>query len=186
MRERIIEVASTRFVERGFDGVSMREIADECGISKAALYYHFTGKAELLQAVVSGYLGEVAAVISVVTNDPSIGEAEAKLRMIVRGLFELPAQRRAILRLAMYEVRQLPNAAQGAFIADYRTTFLAPLTGIFTSGVEAGELRQLDPDFCVRVLLGVLYPFFVPGGPAAGGAGEVDSLLDVLFGGFRA
>ena len=43
-------------VERGYDGVSMREIAEACGITKAALYYHFSSKDELLQELLISYL----------------------------------------------------------------------------------------------------------------------------------
>ena len=53
MRERILETATSMFVERGYDGVAMREISDACGITKAALYHHFAGKADLPTAVPS-------------------------------------------------------------------------------------------------------------------------------------
>ena len=47
MRERILATATAMFVRRGYEGVAMREIAEDCGITKAALYYHFDGKPDL-------------------------------------------------------------------------------------------------------------------------------------------
>jgi AcrR family transcriptional regulator len=54
-RERILAVASDLFTEQGYDGTSLREIADRMGFSKAALYYHFQSKDELLLALLEPF-----------------------------------------------------------------------------------------------------------------------------------
>ena len=52
-RDRIIEEAARLFVEQGYVATSVRQIAEACGCTEAALYYHFKeGKRELLQAAV--------------------------------------------------------------------------------------------------------------------------------------
>jgi AcrR family transcriptional regulator len=50
-RERILDVALDLFTEKGFDGTSLREIAERLGVTKAALYYHFASKDEILLAL---------------------------------------------------------------------------------------------------------------------------------------
>jgi AcrR family transcriptional regulator len=50
-RERILDVALDLFVEKGYDKTSLREIAERMGFTKAALYYHFTSKSDLLMAL---------------------------------------------------------------------------------------------------------------------------------------
>lgn len=50
-RERILDVALDLFTEQGFDGTSMREIAERLGMSKPAIYYHFASKEEILMAL---------------------------------------------------------------------------------------------------------------------------------------
>jgi AcrR family transcriptional regulator len=40
-RQRILDVALDLFIEQGFDGTSLRQIAEQLGVTKAALYYHF-------------------------------------------------------------------------------------------------------------------------------------------------
>lgn len=50
-RERILDVALDLFTERGYDKTSLREIADELGFTKAALYYHFERKEDILFAL---------------------------------------------------------------------------------------------------------------------------------------
>jgi TetR/AcrR family transcriptional regulator, transcriptional repressor for nem operon len=51
----ILDVAERLVQERGFNGFSYADVAEELGISKAALHYHFPGKAELGEALVERY-----------------------------------------------------------------------------------------------------------------------------------
>jgi AcrR family transcriptional regulator len=50
-RERILDVALDLFIEQGFDGTSLRQIAEKLGVTKAALYYHFESKDDILMAL---------------------------------------------------------------------------------------------------------------------------------------
>jgi AcrR family transcriptional regulator len=50
-RERILDVALNLFIEKGFDKTSLREIAEALGFSKAAVYYHFASKDDILMAL---------------------------------------------------------------------------------------------------------------------------------------
>src|SRR5580704_8878228 len=47
-RERILDIALELFTERGYDKTSLRDIAERLGITKAALYYHFERKQDIL------------------------------------------------------------------------------------------------------------------------------------------
>ena len=49
--ERILEAAESLFSERGFDAVSMSDIAAAAGVCKANVFHHFTSKNELYIAV---------------------------------------------------------------------------------------------------------------------------------------
>jgi len=50
-RQRILDVALDLFTEQGYDGTSLRQIAERLGITKAALYYHFQSKEDILLAL---------------------------------------------------------------------------------------------------------------------------------------
>jgi AcrR family transcriptional regulator len=50
-RERILDVALDLFARKGYAETSLREIAAELGLSKAALYYHFESKQDILAAL---------------------------------------------------------------------------------------------------------------------------------------
>jgi AcrR family transcriptional regulator len=47
-RERILDIALELFTEQGYDKTSLRQIAERLGFSKAAIYYHFASKEDIL------------------------------------------------------------------------------------------------------------------------------------------
>lgn len=51
-RERIQQVALQLFTEQGYDKTSLREIAERLGVTKAALYYHFKSKDQILESLI--------------------------------------------------------------------------------------------------------------------------------------
>ena len=54
-RERILTVANELFTEQGYEGTSLREIAERLDITKAALYYHFRSKDEILTTLLNPF-----------------------------------------------------------------------------------------------------------------------------------
>lgn len=53
-KERILKIALELFAEKGYLGTSMSDIANRLGITKGALYKHYTGKQEIWTALWSG------------------------------------------------------------------------------------------------------------------------------------
>lgn len=59
----IHRAAVNLFSTQGYDKTSLREIAEQVGITKASLYYHYSSKQELLRAIVGTFLDDVFAVL---------------------------------------------------------------------------------------------------------------------------
>jgi AcrR family transcriptional regulator len=59
-RDRILEAAIDLFSKKGYDAVSMQDIADAVGIRKSSIYSHFKGKDEILQSILSMFIAELA------------------------------------------------------------------------------------------------------------------------------
>ena len=67
------------FSSQGYDKTSLREIAEQVGITKASLYYHYSSKQELLRAIVGTFLDDVFAVLRKVEDLPWSPENEREL-----------------------------------------------------------------------------------------------------------
>ena len=62
-REKIQEVALELFAEQGYDKTSLREIAERLDVTKAALYYHFRTKDDILASLFDDYIAEIDALV---------------------------------------------------------------------------------------------------------------------------
>lgn len=69
-RERILDAALALFAEKGYDATSMREIAEQLGITKAALYYHFDSKADIVRAMLADTERRVAELAAWAQQQP--------------------------------------------------------------------------------------------------------------------
>lgn len=58
-RARILEVAAELFATKGYAGTSVRDISEALGVTKAALYYHFASKEEILTEMLAFPLGRI-------------------------------------------------------------------------------------------------------------------------------
>jgi AcrR family transcriptional regulator len=81
-RERILEAARELFAERGYAGTSIRDIAERLDMTKAALYYHFPGKQDVLAALVEPWLLEIDALAGWAERHPPVDRREALRRTI--------------------------------------------------------------------------------------------------------
>ncbi|HVX44181.1 MAG TPA: helix-turn-helix domain-containing protein [Mycobacteriales bacterium] len=78
-RERIIEVAFELFSEQGYDKTSLREIAERLGVTKAALYYHFKTKEDIVRSHVQDYLGQIGELVAWGKEQPRTLETRREL-----------------------------------------------------------------------------------------------------------
>src|SRR4249919_3108886 len=62
-RERIQSIALELFAEQGYEKTSLREIAERLGVTKAALYYHFRSKEDIVHSFTDDYFAELDALL---------------------------------------------------------------------------------------------------------------------------
>lgn len=69
-RERLIDAARRRFVQHGFGGASIRDIAEEAGYSQGAFYSNFTSKEAVLLELLRRHMAEEAATLGAILKQP--------------------------------------------------------------------------------------------------------------------
>ena len=78
-RARIQQVALELFAEHGYDKTSLREIAERLDVTKAALYYHFKSKEDIVRSLVEDYFGQIDALIAWAKSRPRTPEARREI-----------------------------------------------------------------------------------------------------------
>ncbi len=157
MREKILREATKLFTERGYHGMALREVAEACGVTKPALYYHFRDKQTLFLAVLENYLEETENAINTACNQGNT--AEERLAGIVSALFAQSIERRAIIRLATQETKNLDAGVRTSFGESYHRRFTGRIEAVLREGMQNEEFRPLLPGLHTWVLLGMIFPF---------------------------
>lgn len=85
-RERILDASLRLFAQRGVDATSLQTIADELGITKAAVYHHFQAKNQIILEVLREGLEGLEAAVATASL---VEEPQARAWVIVRALADL-------------------------------------------------------------------------------------------------
>lgn len=183
MRQRILDEATRLFVAQSYHGISMREIAEAVGVSKAGLYYHFRDKEELFLAILTSCLDRLEQGIAQMV--PAQPGSRAEVAAILQAIFAQPAEQRAVMRLASNELAHLAPEARALFGQRYYQQFINRITLALQAGMQRGELQQLEAHTATWILLGMAYPFFTPSEPRDPAALEaiVAMILAIFFDG---
>lgn len=141
-RALIMRAASRLFWERGYAAVSVADIAAAVGITKATLYYHFSGKEAVYVAVMRHTLELIAAAIREIARTPL--PVRERLRLLASG-FLANAPNESNHDAMLRDVDQLLNPAAQADLAAAHTAMMDAYTDLMRDAIDRGELRDLDP-----------------------------------------
>ena len=110
-RERILDIALDLFIRRGYAETSLREIAAELGFSKAALYYHFESKQDILLALHMRVHGLTDGVLPVLLAEAHSSDTWERL---LDGLIGLALQNRRLIELHIRNQEAIAEMHRGA------------------------------------------------------------------------
>ncbi|MBV9425892.1 MAG: TetR/AcrR family transcriptional regulator [Solirubrobacterales bacterium] len=114
--QRILDSAERLVQQRGFNAFSYADIAGELGVTKASLHYHFPGKGELGEALITRYAERFARALEEIESNG--GDAAAKLTEYAN-LYAgaLRGQRMCLCGMLAAEYQTLPEPVRSAVVA---------------------------------------------------------------------
>lgn len=152
-KQAVLDVAKQLFVQRGYEGVSIRDIAQECGLAKATIYHHFRDKEDLFFSVLEYDLLTLHTLVMQVVRDdqPTL----TKLRAAIEAYYYMLRDRRTGVVWSIHENAQLKVPLQKFFQRNMRL-ILDPWLQILGQGVAEGVFRPLDVQLTALSLLAML------------------------------
>ena len=183
LRTKILSTATELFIQHGYHGLAMRQIAEALHVSKPALYYHFRDKEELFLAILTMYLDEMETAIDRISAEPAT--CREKVRNFMEYVLGQPPDQRAIIHLASQEVRQLSEPVRKSFGQIYQEKFIGKIEAILKAGMQRGEFKPIDPGVATWTLLGIMYPYFYPARAGNGNLPDetIRQIISVYLGG---
>ncbi len=144
----ILEAATTAFLNNGYRGTSMDEIAALARVSKQTVYKHFADKERLFVEIVTNTVNEISdPVYEEVLNLADSGDIEADLRDLARRLLK------GVMQPRLLQLRRLVIGEASRFPALGRTFYergpgrtIAALAVTFERLAARGILRLEDPE----------------------------------------
>jgi AcrR family transcriptional regulator len=139
VEERILDAARKVFLDRGFEGASIEEIADVARSGKPTIYARFRDKKALFAAAVTQYV--VAKQSRLVNFSPSGKSLEERLANIGEAVLQevLTAEWIGLLRLAIAEARRFPDLGS-AVIRLTRERGAETMTRLLREAAKSGEV----------------------------------------------
>jgi TetR/AcrR family transcriptional regulator, transcriptional repressor for nem operon len=135
----VLDVAERLVQTRGFNGFSYADVATELQLSKAALHYHFAGKAELGEALLVRYSHRFAAALEAIDSEPL--DAPAKLASYANLYLDVLRQDRMCLcGMIAAEYQTLPEAMQ-AIVVQFFLDNETWLCRVLDQGSAEGTVR---------------------------------------------
>jgi AcrR family transcriptional regulator len=131
-RARIQQVALELFAEQGYDKTSLREIAERLDVTKAALYYHFKSKEDIVRSLVEDYFGQIDALIGWAKTQPRTPETRDE---ILRRYVQIVADGSDAFRMLHHNQAALNSLSSAKQRGDL---FRERMTGLIDALTEPG------------------------------------------------
>jgi AcrR family transcriptional regulator len=155
-RDEIMAVAKVQIAERGYDGTSMRDIADAVGLQAGSLYSHFRSKAELVGEVVDRFYAELVPRQRAILSTP--GSGAAQLAAMVPEVFSVCLTHKAEITIVHYDwhvlskLDELDNAVARSLEA------LSLWEAVIRRGQDDGSIiATFDAENTVRMVVGAMH-----------------------------
>ncbi len=162
LEARIVDAARQLFIERGFVGTSMSDIASRAGINRPTLHYYFRTKERMFDAVFGGIVGTLVPRVKdiVLQPDRPIGERVASVVDAYYDVFE------ANPGLPMFIVREMHRDFDGVVrtIMELRLgQYIESVRQGLQGEMDSGRLRQVPMRYLFLTFYSMLTMPFVAG-----------------------
>jgi AcrR family transcriptional regulator len=156
----LLDAALRMFAERGYRNANLEEVAAAAGVTKGAVYYHFTNKEQLLAKALEHHQQRAFARLEEALENEH-GSAAARLRVLFHSAFggDDPV-RRDVLQLLHSIAHEAPDVYR-KWVGAGPMRWWGVVESLIVEGQQSGEFRaDADAEVTARVaLVGVLAQF---------------------------
>lgn len=167
-RDAILATAAELFVEKGFSGTSMSDLAEKLGLSKAAIYHHFESKETILRDLVKTTQVDLEKLVS---HFESLSPGNVNRIAVLQTFAEFVFSHRKVVRLVLSEM-----PAEMRIHKPNRHQLMRRLQRLL-----GGEVQSAEEEMRARVAIGIIFTGLVPP-PYEGIVNKNDSMINLLVG----
>ena len=151
--ERILGCAEELFGRKGYDAVTVADIAQACGVSTALIYYHYTDKESLLRALVD----RASEVFDVHIRRALQGDGppRERLRTFIAEWLETAESNQGLIRILVRPLTD-PEGPLSTELLARIAVIVEGLAAVIAEGIEAGDFDPVDAKLAAECLFGLV------------------------------
>jgi AcrR family transcriptional regulator len=138
----ILAAAATLFVEKNYAEVTMEQIAAASGVSKGAIYHHFSSKEELYLELIHSDLAEKRRLFQAAVSTSS--GCRHRLEALTAAFFGLPPIKRALLKLIRRDINIFVEPVRDRLVRAYQSALPEIVEEVLRDGIKSGEIQPVD------------------------------------------
>jgi AcrR family transcriptional regulator len=157
-KSKIFQIAARLMAQKGYNGVSMREISEESGVSKPMIYYYFESKEKLYQALVdSGLAHDTAQREKIAQADMPIKQ---KLIELFKLYFDQCVHHPEFVKFFLYSFVAIEDSPLGDRFRQEELRMKHELIKWIRTGIQLGEFgMNVKPEIAVEMIIGTITHF---------------------------
>ena len=158
---RLLDVATSLFMERGFDGTSIDAVAEAAGVGKPTVYARYRDKRDLFAAVLRGrirrWLAPVSAAAEAQATETSPKSIKTTLHELSRHMvtYTLAPEAGALQRILSAQAVQFPELAKLANEEGWLRT-VRGVSSILRQSAARGQIKVDDPELAADMFLNLV------------------------------
>lgn len=150
-RDSVFDAAATLFSAKGFDGVSMDDIAKVAEVNKAMIYYHFTDKLALYRAIIGDGLKSTGETVGTITAGDA--SPEAKLDAFIAAFVRMTEERPWMPTMMLREVAEGAPRLDPETLQHMRKVIMS-FVAILQQGQALKVFRPIHPILAYESVIG--------------------------------
>ena len=159
IQERIREVATRLFCQKGYGATSVSEIVEHAGVTKPVLYYYFGSKAGLFKHIFEQHFGMLRDLVTKALQQP--GTSREKILQLTADQFELCRKNFDGARLTISTVLGPEKGTPVVHFAELHRTHAELFCAILMEGIQRGEIRPIRVDEAGLAYIGMVNMFIM-------------------------
>jgi TetR/AcrR family transcriptional repressor of mexJK operon len=158
---RLLDVATSLFMERGFDGTSIDAVAEAAGVSKPTVYARYHDKRDLFAAVLRGRIRRWLAPLSAAAEAQATETSPKSIKTILHELsrhlvaYTLAPEAGALQRILSAQAVHFPELAKLANEEGWLRSVRA-VSSILRQSAARGQIKVDDPELAADIFLNLV------------------------------
>jgi len=155
--EKILNAARKVFIEKGFDGTRMQEIADTAGMNKALLHYYFRSKDKLFMKIFElAFKTFIPKMAGILDEDKEFLE---KVKLFIHNYIELLDKNPYIPLFILKEMSRNPNVIKDLVFDKFQIIYHS-IDKQLQNEINKGAIRNVDTKhFLINIISMCIFPF---------------------------